>query len=118
MIVKNKYEFKDVFASKTLHLIEHKSRLNAYKELLSFTFVDSFQVDKSHPNGDEIHAINENGLIYVYNEKSKNLITILHARPAQLKRYYDSLSLIIPDNIADMMILNSIRNKEFNLNNK
>lgn len=45
-------------------------------------------VDKGHPNGAEIHCITDNGIIIVYNERTKRLVTKLIARPAQLQRYF------------------------------
>lgn len=44
-------------------------------------------VDKGHPNGPEIHAVTDNGIIVIYNKRSGKLVTKLIARPAQLLRY-------------------------------
>lgn len=51
--------------------------------------VDSFVVDKGHPNGLEIHEVRDNGLIIIYNKNSGLLISKLIARPQQIKRYYE-----------------------------
>ena len=50
--------------------------------------VDEFVVDRGHKNGAEIHKISNTGIISIYNQKTKKLITELIARPAQIKRYY------------------------------
>ncbi|MDD4468285.1 MAG: hypothetical protein PHF68_03990, partial [Candidatus ainarchaeum sp.] len=68
-------------------------------------------------NGQELHAINEKGLIYVYNFKSRKLITILHARSEQIKRYYDISKIKTPQNIYGIMQEVNERNKKYNLNN-
>lgn len=51
--------------------------------------VAQFVVDKKHPNGNEVHQIHENGCVYIFNESSKRLITVLIPRPKQVFRYYD-----------------------------
>lgn len=52
--------------------------------------IDSFIVDRGHPNGDEIHEIRDNGLIVIFNVKTGKEITKLIARPQQIKRYYET----------------------------
>jgi hypothetical protein len=80
--------------------------------------LDAFIVDKSHPNGDELHVITTSGYIMIFNEKSERFITVLHARPMQLKRYYMSLHEQIPDTILVLCDQNLSLNQELNLNNK
>lgn len=103
----------------TIHLKERLSRIKLYDDykLLSDNFISCFKVDKDHVNGLELHAINENGLIYIYNFKSRKLITILHARSEQLKRYYNALGLPIPQQVHDVIMEVEKRNKLYNLNN-
>jgi len=79
----------------SIHLMQRNPRLSAYKGLMSNTFIDKFIVDTNHKNGLEVHAINEYGLIYIYNRHLMRLITILHPRPAQIKRYYKQLGLTV-----------------------
>lgn len=50
--------------------------------------IDSFIVDRNHPNGLERHDITDTGLIIVYNLESGKLITKLVARRNQITRYY------------------------------
>ena len=103
----------------TKHLQERNERIKKYNDmqLLSDNIVSCFKVDKKHVNGQELHAINEKGLIYVYNFKSRKLITILHARSEQIKRYYDIAKIEIPKNIYTIMQKVNKRNRLYNLNN-
>lgn len=63
-----------------------------------------FLVDKGHKDGNELHCVTENGVIYILNEWkftkfNRGLITILFARPNQVKRLYDSCKLEMPPGI-------------------
>ena len=49
-------------------------------------------IDKGHPNGKECHVITDTGIVFIYNENSKKLITTLIARPAQIQRYYTMIN--------------------------
>ena len=66
-----------LYNDKTKHLQERSERIKKYSDmqLLSDRVISCFKVDKKHVNGQELHAINEKGLIYVYNFKSRKLIT-------------------------------------------
>lgn len=50
--------------------------------------VASFIVDRGHENGPEIHEITTTGIINIYNQRTKKLVTKLIARPGQIKRYF------------------------------
>lgn len=58
--------------------------------------VYSFIVNCGHMNGKEIHTITEKGIIIIQNLKSKNIVTILIARPGQITRYWDGLKRELP----------------------
>jgi len=82
-------EFYD--SIRTSHTAERLDRFKAYGELdllKDAKFVDTFLVDKAHKDGNEIHSITNTGLIVIFNENSGRLITVLAARPGQIKRYY------------------------------
>lgn len=46
-----------------------------------------FEIDRNHVNGREIHIIDDDAYIFIYNKESMKLITILIARVGQIKRY-------------------------------
>lgn len=50
--------------------------------------IDSFIINRNHPNGLEQHNITDTGLIIVYNLKTQKLVTKLIARKNQIMRYY------------------------------
>ena len=58
-------------------------------------------VDKGHRNGPEIHMVSDTGIITILNQRTGKLITRLIARPAQIKRYYESESRI-PAGLLDI----------------
>lgn len=45
-------------------------------------------IDRGHKNGPEVHKITSTGLIVIYNKQTGIMVTILIARPNQIKRYY------------------------------
>lgn len=70
-----------------------------------------FLVDKGHKDGKELHCVTENGVIYILNEWkftkfNRGLITILFARPNQVKRLYDSCKLEMPPGIMKKCVNN------------
>jgi hypothetical protein len=101
----------------TKHTNDRSGRINEYNKmgLLAGRFVSCFKVDKGHANGKELHAINESGLLFIYNFKSRKLITILHPRPQQIKRYYQATNS--NENEITHILKDLIkRNKMHNLN--
>ena len=111
-----KYHKPIIETEKTLHYIDRVSRLTSYQGLLSNKMLDCFIVDTDHKNGLEIHCINEHGLIYIYNKNSMRLITILHPRPSQIKRYYRLLKLTITKETRDIINKCYKRNTDHLLN--
>lgn len=77
--------------------IKH-DRLSRYKKAISkvsnenATLCDTFEVDKGHTNGIELHNIYSNKVIKIYNKDTYKLITIFVARNAQIKRYYEAIN--------------------------
>lgn len=66
--------------------IERKTKI---KEIGIGKTLDRFMWDKGHKNGTEIHTITTTGLIIVQNKRTNNLVTVLIARPQQIRRYYE-----------------------------
>jgi hypothetical protein len=60
--------------------------------------VYSFIVNCGHMNGKEVHTITEKGIIIIQNLITKNIITILIARPGQIVRYWKGLNQELPQN--------------------
>lgn len=52
------------------------------------TEVKRVVLDKGHKNGAEIHVISSTGIVTIYNQRTKKLITKLIARPGQIRRYW------------------------------
>lgn len=103
-------------ATFSLHLLkEREERVKLARDLDRLSFIDkAFLVDKGHRNGPEIHAVTSNGIIYVLNQKkfemgySMSLVTILIARPEQVRRYYDALGFVAPDYILTKCYKNEL----------
>ena len=51
--------------------------------------IKSVVVDKGHINGPEIHEVTSTGIVVIYNQRTRKMITKLIARPAQIERYYE-----------------------------
>ena len=64
--------------------------------------VDSFVVDRGHPNGPEIHSVTDTAIIIVHNQRTGKMVTKLIARPGQIKRYYAAEGTTTPQNILDI----------------
>ena len=78
----------------------------------------SFIVDTGHPNGNEIHTITERAEIVIQNERTKKIVTVLFARPAQVKRYWRLLNENIPNDEDFKLVMKFAKsNLDRNLNN-
>lgn len=58
-------------------------------------------VDRHHKNGPEIHEISDTGIITIFNQRTKKMITQLIARPGQIRRYFTD-NEIIPNGLLDI----------------
>lgn len=45
-------------------------------------------VDRGHRNGPEVHKVTTTGLVVIYNQRTGIMVTVLIARPNQIKRYF------------------------------
>lgn len=71
------------------HWTEDRAKRNQIiHEIGEGKIIKAFRVDRHHPNGAEIHTISDTGIITIYNENTKKMITKLIVRPNQLQRYY------------------------------
>lgn len=89
----------------TQHFVERNNRVESYNKLglLEIDFKYGFIVDKNHPNGDEMHFFNSKGIIYIMNCRTGKLITVLAARPGQIKRYFEELKLDITEDVQELV---------------
>jgi len=118
MIVKYRIRYKIDMNNQTEHIKERCERLKEYLSVKPLgELYDSFLVDKNHKNGYEVHVITDNGYIIIFNKRTGKCVTVLHARPGQLKRYYNMLGENIPSAIENMCYLNYYLNSQLNLNN-
>lgn len=46
-----------------------------------------YEVDKGHRNGLEVHCLQEDGSILIYNKNTERFITVFLSRPGQLDKY-------------------------------
>lgn len=63
-----------------------------------------FRVDKGHEDGNELHCVTKNGIIFILNEeKFRNwegcIVTALFARVNQAERLYDAVGIEFPEQI-------------------
>lgn len=87
---------------------DRKHRNNIVSDIDKNPVIDRcFLVDKDHKDGSEVHVVTKEGIIYVYNLmklffKSNNaLVTILIARPNQVKRLYDACHINVGNDILE-----------------
>ena len=74
----------------TSHAVNRSKRLQIAERLIieeSAKVVKIAVVNKGHKNGNEIHVIFNNGIVKVYNERTRKFITVLIARVPQIERY-------------------------------
>ena len=99
-IEREQYESCDI-NNLTEHVQDRKERIETYRNKLGKgNIVDAFVVDKNHPGGNEIHILKDNRVIEIFNQNTKRFITVLYARPSQIKRYYDDFGKA-PEHLFD-----------------
>ncbi len=71
------------------HYMTDRQKREAIIEMIGKgTEIKRVVLDKGHKNGAEIHVISSTGIVTIYNQRTKKLITKLIARPGQIKRYW------------------------------
>lgn len=74
----------------TSHALNRSKRLQIAERLIieeSAKVIRIAIVNKGHANGNEIHLVYNNGIVKVYNERTRKFITVLIARVPQIERY-------------------------------
>lgn len=76
--------------AETKHISERTKRITLVERLLITEKAKpcgAYIVNKGHKNGNEIHVLYNNGIIRIYNGKTKKHITDLIARVPHMERY-------------------------------
>lgn len=76
--------------SRTYHLAQRIKRVWVAEELIrkeNGIIIGAYEVDTDHENGHEVHVVYNNGIVKIYNQKTKKYITCLIARLPQIERY-------------------------------
>jgi len=69
--------------------------------------ISTFVVDRNHRDGQEFHVITENAIVFIFNKRKYEqhspdcFITVLIARPGQIKRYYDAIGRTAPEDVLN-----------------
>lgn len=74
----------------TSHALNRSKRLQIAERLIieeSAKVLKIAVVNKGHKNGNEIHLVYNNGIVKIYNERTRKFITVLIARVPQIERY-------------------------------
>ena len=74
----------------TSHALNRSKRLQIAERLIieeSAKVIRIAVVNKGHKNGNEIHLVYNNGIVKVYNARTRKFITVLIARVPQIERY-------------------------------
>ena len=74
----------------TSHVAKRSKRLQVAEQLIieeSAKVLKIAVVNKGHENGNEVHLVYNNGIVKVYNERTRKFITVLIARVPQIERY-------------------------------
>ena len=77
-------------SGQTSHALNRSHRLQIAERLIieeSAKVIRIAVVNKGHENGEEIHIIYNNGIIKIYNARTRKFITVLIARVPQIERY-------------------------------
>ena len=98
----NAYDFSS--SINTSHWANDRdSRRNSYDDIGDGLY--SFVVDTGHPDGHEIHTITDKAFIVIQNKRTKKIVTVLAARPGQIRRYWLNLNIDFPsDGYFDLVL--------------
>ena len=67
---------------------DRKERDQIIKKIGFTREVKRVTIDKGHKHGAEIHVITDTALVYIFNAVTGKRVTVLIARPGQLKKYW------------------------------
>lgn len=84
--------------------LDRQARNDLIHEIGLGTEIKVFKVDRGHPNGPELHTVTSTALILIFNARTKKLVTILIARPQQIRRLYENSGLAAPQELLDLAL--------------
>ena len=99
----------------TSHALNRSKRLQVAERLIYEERAKVLKiaiVNKGHQNGNEIHIIYNNGIIKIYNERTRKFVTVLIARVPQIERYQIKVTKTMRNKI-NSHIANGYNNIEF-----
>lgn len=80
---------RSLLEADSLHyMMDREQREQKIKEIGLGKVLDSFNVDRGHINGPEIHVVTSTGIIIIYNAWTHKMVTKKIARPAQIENLY------------------------------
>lgn len=88
----------------TSHAVNRSKRLQIANMLINNEHAKVCKiaiVDKGHDDGQEVHVIFNNGIVKVYNERTRKFITVLICRPSQMERYNITLTKTMKNKIKN-----------------
>lgn len=94
----------------THYINDRQAREHLIRKIGQGRIVDTFIVDKGHPNGPERHEVSDTGIVVIYNLRTGKLITKLIARPNQIKRYYEAEHRVAPEDILKIAYEHTLKN--------
>jgi hypothetical protein len=80
---------------------DRKNRKELIETIGHGNTIKTVVVDRHHKNGPEIHEISDTGIITIFNQRTKKMITQLIARPGQIRRYFTD-NEIIPTGLLEI----------------
>lgn len=82
---------------------DRKEREKLINEIGNGNIIKTVVVDRGHKNGAEIHTLSDTGIITIFNQRTKKLITKLIARPGQIRRYFKE-NETIPNGLIEIAL--------------
>ncbi len=80
---------------------DRKERERLINEIGNGIIIKTVVIDKGHRNGAEVHTLSDTGIITIFNQRTKKLITRLIARPGQIRRYFKE-NEVIPKGLINL----------------
>lgn len=83
------------------YTLDRQTRENLIKKIGYGKPIKTKVLDRGHRNGKEIHVLSDTGIITIFNQRTKKMITKLIARPGQIRRYFEE-NEVIPKGLIEL----------------